>query len=119
MTQCVNRIHRAGDRWGSACRREAAVEYAGRQLCRVCAAAKKRGDAISAAATERYAARSTTYVAVRDQNTRKLAAFDDLLHTGEAVSAYFPPAERINVVETRQMVEALRAAIAKAKEAQK
>ena len=40
---------------------------------------------------------------------------DALLAAAEAVSTYFPPAERINVAATRQMVEALRAAVQAAK----
>ena len=44
-----------------------------------------------------------------------LAQRDALLAAAEAVSAYFPPLDRINQAETRQMVEALRAAVLAAK----
>ena len=113
MTQCVNHIYDERASWR--CGREAVP---GGDLCRVCYAAQKRGEARRAANAKRFEDESNARrdkhqkeQAERDRTARKLAAFDDLLAAAEQVfdKAVWQP-DALNVLQQ---------ALSKAKEAAK
>ena len=117
--RCSNEIYDSRVSWR--CGRDAII---GGDLCRVCYAARKRGEARRATNEQQFKAESDARrdqyqqeQTARERRARKLAAFDDLLKAAEAViekCACSTPAECWTLGHND-----LRAAIAKAKEAQK
>ena len=119
--KCQNKFFEAGGWRGILCSREATTEYNGQQFCKVCATAKQRGRARSEASWKRRVAEANADAALRDQNTRKLAAFDDLLKAAEAVTGIVRSVAWANDASEMNMTLAnnFHAAITKAKEAAK
>ena len=125
MTQCVNHIYDERASWR--CGREAVP---GGDICRVCYAAQKRGEARRAANAKRFEDESNARrdkhqkeQAERDRTARKLAAFDDLLkaleHAESVLVEIIPSGYRELSEGPSGVLYNARAAISKAKEAQK